>query len=155
MPRNKSFSNHDRHDLRTHSVDIPEAAKNPSVIKRYLSYQIPGLIILSILILVYVLVLHMPSWGLWVLIAAWFLKEAVTLPFTWKLYRRARPSAADLMIGQVAEAAEPLNPRGYVNVLGELWMAELADKKKSVKKGERVRTIRIEGMTLIVEPLIK
>jgi membrane protein implicated in regulation of membrane protease activity len=155
MHRQKSSSGIHMSGTQSQTGTDSVPAGNSSALKRYLSYQIPGLIILSVLLLIYIFVLHMPSWGIWVLIAAWFLKEAVTLPFTWKLYRRARPSATDLMIGQIAEAAEPLHPRGYVNLLGELWMAELADKDKSVKRGERVRTVRIEGMTLIVEPLKK
>jgi membrane protein implicated in regulation of membrane protease activity len=151
MPRKKSISIHDRRNLRAQPVHISEPVKSPPVLRRYLSYQIPGLIILSILILVYTTVMHMPLWGIWVLIGAWVLKEAVTLPFTWKLYRKPRPSATDLMIGQVGTATENLDPHGYVNIRGELWLAELADEKKSVKKGESVQIIRIEGMKVIVE----
>jgi len=121
------------------------------IIRRYLLFQIPGILILIIVSLFFVYVVEVPAWTIWLLIGAWVVKEAVTVPFTWRLYVRPRLSPTELMVDQYAVVAVKLDPDGYVNFHSELWEAEAVDTQTEIPKGETVRIKEIRGMRLIVE----
>jgi membrane-bound serine protease (ClpP class) len=54
----------------------------------------------------------------------------------------------DALIGSIAIAQQPLDPRGQVMVHGELWFAE---SPAPVSPGERVRVRAVRNLTLLVE----
>ncbi len=54
--------------------------------------------------------------------------------------------------GIVVEAIEPLAQHGRVKIGGEDWKASTADEQP-VAQGQLVRVLRVEGATLIVEPI--
>jgi hypothetical protein len=58
----------------------------------------------------------------------------------------------DSLIGKEAIAKTDIDPLdgGVVKLSGELWLARPADNAV-IKQGSRVRVVRIEGVTLIVE----
>jgi membrane-bound serine protease (ClpP class) len=59
-------------------------------------------------------------------------------------------------IGQTVTVIEPLAPVGRVNLLGENWTARLNPSAKIAEPlpvGARARVVRVEGLTLIVEPV--
>ena len=72
------------------------------------------------------------------------------------LYRvvksRAIPVAtgAQGLVGSIAEAATELNLEGQVFVHGEHWGAR---SSAPVRRGEKVRIVRVEGLSLEVEPV--
>lgn len=68
------------------------------------------------------------------------------------LSARRRPvvSGSEEMIGAVGEALEDFADRGFVHVHGELWRALSA---RPVVRGQAVRVVQMEGLTLRVEPL--
>jgi membrane-bound serine protease (ClpP class) len=58
-------------------------------------------------------------------------------------------------IGRTVTVIEPLAPRGRVNLLGEIWSARIAPEAKVAEPlpiGAHVRIVRVEGLTLLVEP---
>ncbi|HEX8728642.1 MAG TPA: NfeD family protein [Ktedonobacterales bacterium] len=58
-------------------------------------------------------------------------------------------------IGQRVTVIEPLAPRGRVNLLGENWNARIAPGAKVAEPlpiGAHARIVRVEGLTLLVEP---
>ncbi len=61
------------------------------------------------------------------------------------------------LLGERAKVIEPLSPNGRVRILGENWAAQLAEPfahaGKVVEAGSEVRVVKVEGLTLIVEPL--
>ena len=59
---------------------------------------------------------------------------------------------ADIMIGKEAVSKTDIDPLdgGVVKLGGELWLARPAEDNV-IKQGCRVRVVRIEGVTLIVE----
>jgi membrane-bound serine protease (ClpP class) len=65
---------------------------------------------------------------------------------------RARRNKAltgpEALIGSIAIAQQPLDPRGQVMVHGELWFAE---SPAPVSPGERVRVRAVRNLTLLVE----
>ena len=57
-------------------------------------------------------------------------------------------TGADALIGSIAIAQQPLEPRGQVMVHGELWFAE---SPSPIAPGERVRVRAVRNLTLLVE----
>lgn len=59
-------------------------------------------------------------------------------------------------IGQAVTVIEPLTPIGRVSLLGENWTAKLAPTvsgAESLPIGAHARIVRVEGLTLFVEPI--
>jgi membrane-bound serine protease (ClpP class) len=54
------------------------------------------------------------------------------------------------MIGRMGTARTDLEPKGSVQVGGELWTAELEDESSYIPTGARVRVVRVVGLRLIV-----
>ena len=57
------------------------------------------------------------------------------------------------LIGSVGEVRVALNPIGQVFVEGALWTARAPEGGAPVAKGAKVKITRVEGLTLVVEPL--
>lgn len=103
--------------------------------------------VLAIAILVLVLVFA-PGAFLWALlgIALWVAVKA------WVLRSQFRRPAigVEAMEGRVATALADLTPGGHVDLDGETWQAESA---QPVRAGEKVRVLRVDGLTLHVAPV--
>jgi membrane protein implicated in regulation of membrane protease activity len=54
------------------------------------------------------------------------------------------------LVGSVGEVTEPLTPFGQIRVLGELWQARAPSE---LPRGTSVRVVKVEGLTLGVEPV--
>jgi membrane-bound serine protease (ClpP class) len=66
--------------------------------------------------------------------------------------QRLKPATgAELLIGELGEPFEELNPTGQVQVNGVLWKAQSISGR--IKKGEKVRVTSIKGLTLLVEKI--
>jgi membrane-bound serine protease (ClpP class) len=70
---------------------------------------------------------------------------------TFAVRSRRRPvvSGREGMLGERAEAVEAFERHGLVRVGGELWNAET---RTPVQAGQRLRIVRVDGLTLHVEP---
>jgi len=53
------------------------------------------------------------------------------------------------LLGEVGTASTDLKPEGTVFVHGETWTAT---SRRPIKRGERVRVVRVDGLRLVVEP---
>jgi membrane-bound serine protease (ClpP class) len=58
------------------------------------------------------------------------------------------------MGGRMGVARSDLNPKGSVQVGGELWTAELEDGSPTVYTGERIQVVKVDGLRLIVRKLV-
>jgi membrane-bound ClpP family serine protease len=56
------------------------------------------------------------------------------------------------MIGEYGIAKEQLAPEGYVQIQGELWRAIKIDKGPPIEVGQPVKIVKMDGLTLFVEP---
>ncbi len=71
------------------------------------------------------------------------------------LYRAVRAMSSPVatgdegMIGEIGEATTDLAPEGFVFVHGETWRARSA---VPVAKGQKVRIVRVQGLSIEVEP---
>ena len=55
-----------------------------------------------------------------------------------------------VLVGQTGEVRDAVNGTGMVFVAGELWRARAAEK---IPAGSKIRVVRVEGLTLEVEPV--
>jgi membrane protein implicated in regulation of membrane protease activity len=119
---------------------------------RYILLNIPGL---AAVILILIIIQHwvvLPAWLFWSVIGFWVVKDAVLFPFVWRAYDWERPGRSQSMIGERGIAKEQLAPKGYVQVRGELWRAEIIDGGPAIEMGQPVKIVKMEGLTLLVEP---
>jgi membrane-bound serine protease (ClpP class) len=63
----------------------------------------------------------------------------------------ALPLGAHVALGTPGEVRSPLSPIGSVLAAGEEWSARTADGR-SLDRGTPVRVVKVEGLTLTVEP---
>lgn len=81
---------------------------------------------------------------------------ALLRPVILKRTRAARvPTNADMVVGQTAVVLTDIDndiSAGRVEVMGADWSAR-SENGKLIKKGDRVRVLRIEGVRLIVTPI--
>jgi membrane-bound serine protease (ClpP class) len=65
--------------------------------------------------------------------------------------RLRRPTTGEEgLIGQIGKAKDAFEGEGMVYVAGEYWRAQCA---VPVAAGAKVRVVRKEGMTIVVEPV--
>jgi membrane protein implicated in regulation of membrane protease activity len=120
---------------------------------RYILLNIPGL---AAVILILVIIQHwvvLPVWLFWSIIGFWIVKDVVLFPFVWRAYDWERSGQSRAMIGERGIAKERLAPKGYVQVRGELWRAEVIDGVSAIEVGQSVMIVKMDGLTLFVEPL--
>jgi membrane-bound ClpP family serine protease len=79
----------------------------------------------------------------------WEAAEAV-LWIRWSQRRRTRVGA-EALLGATAKVMSRLDPKGQVQVAGELWQAR-STGAEPVEAGGTVRILGLEGLTLVVEP---
>jgi membrane-bound serine protease (ClpP class) len=69
-----------------------------------------------------------------------------------KAQMRKHFTGTEAMIGAEAEAATDITDEGKVFLEGEYWKAI---SKEPVKKGAKVKVVKVEGLSLIVEEIKK
>ena len=83
---------------------------------------------------------------------------AVTRPVVKKMTKaKKQPTNADMYIGKQAVVTEDINnleATGLVNVGGSVWTARTETEGCTVPAGEHVTVVKIEGVKLIVRPIL-
>lgn len=125
------------------------------VLVKYALLQIPDLALLISVLIIIQRWIDLPSWLIWGLILLWVAKDVILFPFLWRAYDSNRSGEKRLMIGKQGIVEEQLSPSGYVRIHGELWQAEVKGKRTSIDKGEIIRVKDINGLKLLVQPVIE
>ena len=73
---------------------------------------------------------------------------AESLFWIWLSKRRKAVLGAETLMGRTPKVVRPCRPLGFVRLDGELWQAQCAD---GADRGDEVRVVGFEGLTLIVE----
>ena len=121
---------------------------------RYILLNVPEF---AAVILIFIIVRHwvvLPVWLLWCIIVLWIVKDAMLFPLIWRAYDWERAGRSRSMVGKHAIARERLAPAGYVQIHGELWRAEKIGGGPAIDIGQRVKVVKMEGLTLFVEQVI-
>jgi membrane protein implicated in regulation of membrane protease activity len=118
---------------------------------RYILFQVPGVVLLYLLLILARRVVTLPPWFIWSLVAFWVIKDLILFPFVWRAYDQKWRDDSSSMVGSWGIAEDRLDRSGYIRVHGELWKAEVMGNSPSIGKGEKVTVRGIRGLTLFVE----
>ncbi len=124
---------------------------NRRILKRYILFQIPGLIIIVVLLIMSYHWAALPSWLMWILLGIWLVKDIFLYPYLWKVYDPDTPTENNSMVGLTGMAMERLDPEGYVEVRGEAWKAKTEGTSGIIEKGGKVKVLAEHGLTLVVK----
>ena len=87
-------------------------------------------------------------WGIVLVAAAGAVDIGESLFWIWLSKRRKATMGMDALVGRTAKVARPCRPLGYVRLGGELWQARC---EEGADRGDDVRVVRVDGLTLYVE----
>lgn len=91
---------------------------------------------------------HIPLWGLLVIMAVWAGYSAFTHRLGSRALNQEHVIGLQHMLGTTGEAVSALAPEGMVRIKGELWIAQAAEGE--IKPGRRVVVVGQERLKLIV-----
>ena len=155
--RNEPYSTPPEMSKRTlseHRVISPKAIEkrlwSARVLGKYWALQIPGTVLLIVILHLLQDRLGLSTWLLWGIVGFWVAKDVALYPVVWRSYDAGYPATQHSLDGARGVATERLDPSGYVRVRGELWRAELARGARPVDKDEPVQVRAMRGLTLIV-----
>jgi membrane protein implicated in regulation of membrane protease activity len=119
------------------------------VVLRYLLLQLPGWVLVALLLLALAARTQVPDWALWAAGVLWLLKDVALFPMVWRAYAGTGgwPFSP---VGQCGVAVGDLAPRGLVRVRGEIWQA-VAASDNPIRTGSAVQVVGREGLTLRVQ----
>jgi len=121
------------------------------VVMRYALFQIPGLFLLILILILVRRWVDFPLWFFWGSVLIWIVKDAVLFPFVWRAYDWSCSKDLHSLVGTEGTAEERLAPSGYIRVHGELWQSERIRQDRPIEKGEFVRVQGIRGLVLLVQ----
>ncbi|MBE0427659.1 MAG: NfeD family protein [Nitrospirae bacterium] len=119
---------------------------------RYVLYQVPGFILLILIIVMARQWFYIPAWVIACIIALWITKDVLLFPYVWRAYEGSIRGNIQPMVGRRGVVEKRLDPSGYVKVNGELWQAELIKGNSPVNRGQEIEVQGIRGLTLLVKP---
>jgi len=121
------------------------------VVMRYVLFQIPGLVLLILILILVRRWVDFPSWFFWGSVFIWIVKDTVLFPFVWRAYDWSHSRDVHSLVGTEGIVEERLAPSGYIRVHGELWQANMIGEGPPIEKGEGVRIQGIRGLVLLVQ----
>ncbi len=129
----------------------PRRGWNRRILARYTLLQLPSLLLLIAVLVLLQNWLSLPAWLVWTIVAIWLAKDILLFPLVWRAYDPSPHPSANTLIGQKGVARQDLRPSGYIEIRGELWQAETIGHR-SLNRGQSVRVVAMDGLTLQVEP---
>ena len=121
------------------------------VVMRYALFQIPGFVLLILILILVRRWVDFPLWFFWGSVFIWIVKDAVLFPFVWRAYDWNRSQDVHSLVGSEGIVEERLAPSGYIRVHGEIWQAKMIKEGPPIEKGEGVRIQGIRGLVLLVQ----
>lgn len=118
------------------------------IVIRYILLQLPGLILLVLVLIFIQRWVLIPAWVFWGIIIIWAAKDIILFRYTWRAYDWDPKKP---LIGARGIARDRLAPSGYVQVRGELWRAEVFGGAPPIESGMNIRVKGIRGFTLLVK----
>ncbi len=116
---------------------------------RYSLIQLPGILLVGLVLLVIHSRFHLPAWVGWLIFVLWVLKDGILFFFLWPAYDNQSRDVYSLA-GHTGVAASDLNPRGRVRLHGQTWPAHTLDGSDPIPAGTRVRVVDRQGLLLRV-----
>jgi len=121
------------------------------VLLKYILLQLPLIVLLPLFLFFIRQWVNIPVWIIWGMVALMVIKDIIMFPRVWRSYDQSHPGKGIFIVGMRGTATERLAPTGYIQVRSELWRAEVIEGGFPIEKGERVRVMGIDGLTLLVQ----
>lgn len=115
---------------------------------RYLAFQIPGWILLGLVVVGLARWTAVPAWLLGLAVVLFVAKDLVLFPWLRHAYEKTSHEPGEELVGARARVVEAVDPLGWVRVGAELWKAESADGP--IPAGRAVRVRALDGHLLVV-----
>lgn len=119
---------------------------------RYLLLQMPGLFLTGLILLILWEWAGLSGRLAVLLFLLWLGKELVMFPFVRRAYEPGAGTGAERLIGETGVVRRSLDPRGYVQLRGELWRAEVAPGAQPIPEGACVKVVGAHRLTVTVAP---
>jgi membrane protein implicated in regulation of membrane protease activity len=127
--------------------------EQPPVLAKYLLFQLPGMALAGVALVVLVRVWDLSPRTALLLFVFWVVKDFAMYPLLRNAYAGSHHDAGEALVGALGTARERLDPAGYVRVGAELWHAEVSRERAPVESGAAVRVRAVRNLTLHVEPV--
>ena len=127
--------------------------EQPPVLAKYLLFQLPGMALAGIALVLLVRVWSLSPRTALLLFVFWVIKDFAMYPLLRSAYAGSRHDAGEALVGARGTARERLDPTGYVRIGAELWRAEVSREHAPVESGAAVRVRAMRNLTLHVEPV--
>ena len=115
---------------------------------RYTAFQIPGWVLAVTAGWWMYRSLDVPTWAAVGLPVFWFVKDMALYPLLRTAYDANDIPPVERLIGSHGRPVEPLSPRGYVRISGELWRAEA--EGEPIARHADVEVVGAKGLVLRV-----
>ena len=125
-----------------------------STLTRYWLLQIPGWILLSLVLGVAGKWFDLPVWMGLLILLLWVAKDAILYPFMKPGYESSSSTGVQRLVGEIGVAKQDLDPEGYVLVNSEWWQAVADQAGTPIRTGDDVRVTAAEGMRLTVSRVV-
>ncbi|MHB8773446.1 MAG: NfeD family protein [Syntrophales bacterium] len=122
------------------------------VLVRYVLFQVPDVLILTLVFWALRQWTSVPTWLMWGVILCWVLKDILLFPFIWSAFEAVSADARQALVGAEGVSVEELDPSGYIRVHGVLWRAQVIEPGTVVRKGDPVVVQGVEGFLIKVRP---
>ncbi len=121
-----------------------------SPLARYVLLQLPGTLLVGLGLLLFWDETELPGWVGVLVFVLWVAKDALLYPL---LKRAYEPTASGVpqLVGRCGVARDELNPRGHVQINGEIWRAQAIEGAEPIPPGAEVVVRGADRFTLLVE----
>jgi|TARA_B100001964_G_scaffold41111_1_gene45295 membrane protein implicated in regulation of membrane protease activity len=128
---------------------VPLTGPASRTLLRYAAFQVPGVVVVLIVLALAHRQAGLPLWAAAALCIAWIAKDVALYPFVRGAYE---PSTTpfDRLAGAKGTVVEAFEQQGLVRVGQELWKAELPEDHGPLGTGEVVVVKSARRMTLVV-----
>ncbi len=92
--------------------------------------------------------IHIPLWGMILIMVAWASYSIFTFRMGTRALKREQPIGLPNMIGTRGTVVTPLAPEGLVRIRSELWVAKAEDGE--IESGAEVTVIHQERLKVVV-----
>lgn len=128
---------------------MPQTGWSRQALIRYSLIQLPGMLLVGLVLIVIHSRFHLPAWAGWLIFVLWVLKDGILFFFLWPAYDNQSRDVYSL-VGHTGVAASDLNPKGRVRLHGQTWPARTLDGSGPIPVGTRVRVVDRQGLLLRV-----
>jgi len=126
-----------------------------STLTRYWLLQVPGWILLILVLGAAGRWFDLPSWMALLIFVIWVVKDAILYPILKPGYESGAIDGLRRLVGLIGVVKQDLDPEGFILVNGEWWMAVAEPTTDVIRVGQSVEVKSAEGMRLTVRRCIE